>query len=82
MELSKDINHRTIIIIRFNPDSYIDGNGKKITSCWKSNYLGIIQINKTKENEWNERIKSLIAEIQYWIDNKTDKTIEIIELFY
>ena len=39
-------------------------------------------IAKTKEKEWVERINSLKAQIQYWIDNPTEKTIEIIQLFY
>jgi len=29
-----------------------------------------------------ERINILNQQIQYWIDNKSNKTIEIIELFY
>jgi len=33
-------------------------------------------------SEWEERINILNQQIQYWIDNKTNKTIEIIELFY
>ena len=37
---------------------------------------------KTKMSEWNERIEILNLQIQYWIDNKTNKTIEIIKLFY
>ena len=82
MELSKDLQHRPIIFIRFNPDAYIDKDGIKISSCWKVNGLGVLQICKTKQNEWDERIKILNQQIQYWIDNKTDKTIEIIELFY
>ena len=80
MEISKDLQHRPIIFIRFNPDSYIDKNGVKISSCWKVNGLGVLQIHK--QTEWNERIKILNLQIQYWIDNKTNKTIEIIELFY
>ena len=32
--------------------------------------------------EWKERINILNQQIQYWIDNKSNKTIEIIELFY
>jgi hypothetical protein len=41
-----------------------------------------MQIAKTKQKEWEERIESLKQQIQYWIDNPTEKTIEIIELFY
>jgi hypothetical protein len=80
MEISKDLNHRSIIFIRFNPDGYVDLNGNKISSCWKLNKLGLMSIKK--EKEWEERINKLKSEIQYWIDNKTEKTVEIIELFY
>jgi len=82
MELSQDLNHRPIIFIRFNPDDYLNENGILIKSCWKLNKLGIMQIKKSKQQEWEERIESLKTQIQYWIDNSTKKTIEIIELFY
>jgi hypothetical protein len=82
MEISKDLNHRPIVFIRFNPDSYIDNTGKKIKSCWKLNKLGILHIDKNKTIEWNDRLSSLQSHIKYWLDNITNKTIEIIELFY
>ena len=83
MELSQDVNHRPIIFIRFNPDMYYN-NGKKITSCWGNNKLGICIVKKNKQLEWDERLNRLKESINYWVDekNKTDKTIETIELFY
>lgn len=83
MEISQDVGHRPIVFIRFNPDDYIDSNGQKIKSCWipnKSN--GLLYIPKTKEVEWNNRLDILKNQIQYWLYNKTEKTIEIIQLFY
>ena len=80
MEISKDLEHRPIVFIRFNPDNYIDKNGKKIQSCWKINKLGIMCI--TKKEEWVSRINCLLDQIQYWMDNPTEKTIEIIQLYY
>jgi hypothetical protein len=41
-----------------------------------------MQITKNKQKEWTERIETLKQQIQYWIDNPSEKTIEIIELFY
>jgi len=82
MELSQDLQHRPIVFIRFNPDSYTNQEGVQVTSCWKLNKLGVMQITKTKQKEWEERIESLKQQIQYWIDNPTEKTIEIVELFY
>ena len=81
MELSQDLAHRPIVFIRFNPDSYIK-DGVSLRSCWKVNKLGVMQIMKTKQNEWQERINSLIKQITYWIENQSEKTIEIVELFY
>ena len=82
MELSQDLQHRPIVFIRFNPDSYTNQEGIVIKSCWKLNKLGVMQITKSKQKEWEERIESLKQQIQYWIDNPTEKTIEIVELFY
>ena len=82
MELSQDLQHRPIIFIRFNPDDYTNQEGILVKSCWKLNKLGVIQIMKTKQKEWEERMETLKQQIQYWIDHPTEKTIEIIELFY
>lgn len=82
MELSQDLQHRPIVFIRFNPDDYINQDGQYVKSCWKLNKNGVLQIAKTKQNEWRERIETLKRQIQYWIDNPTSKTVEIVELFY
>ena len=82
MELSQDVGHRPIVFIRFNPDSYVNKDGKNVTSCWKPNGNGIMTVPKNKVDEWNNRITDLNNKIQYWIDNTTDKTVEIIELYY
>jgi len=83
MQLSQDVGHRPIVFIRFNPDDYNEQD-KNITSCWGTNKKGICVIKKYKINEWNDRLKDLSSQIQYWInpDNITNKTIQIIELFY
>jgi hypothetical protein len=82
MLLSQDVGHRPIVFIRFNPDGYIDQEGNTVKSCWKLNQLGVMKIIKTKEKEWEERMNNLIEQIQYWIINPTEKTVEIIELYY
>jgi len=82
MQISQDLQHRPLILLRFNPDAYINRNNIRISSCWKANKLGILQITRPKMKEWEERIDALKSQIQYWIDNKPKKTIEIIELFY
>jgi len=82
MEISRDLGHRPIVFIRFNPDNYIDQCGNAIKSCWKINKLGVMCVMKNKQKEWEERVEILNNKIQYWIDNLSEKTIEIVELFY
>lgn len=82
MELSRDLQHRPIVFLRFNPDGYKDESGKSISSCWKLNKLGIMSIISNKTEEWLARIAHLTSQIQHWIDNPSEKTIEIVELFY
>ena len=83
MEISKDVNHRPIIFIRFNPDDYMNAR-KNITSCWGQNKNGITVIKKSKVSEWTTRLAVLKEQIIYWLnpDNKTDKMVEVIHLFY
>ena len=48
------------------------------------NKQGILQLQKNKMDEWNNRLKALKNQIEYWSkeENKTPKTIEIIQLYY
>lgn len=85
MQLSQDVEHRPIVFIRFNPDDYINLNNEKITSCWGTTpTTGILKIKNNKNDEWKSRLNVLKMQIEYWIneENKTEKTIEVIQLFY
>jgi hypothetical protein len=82
MEISRDLGHRPIIFIRFNPDGYTTSEGEVIKSCWRVNGKGIMAIISKKKDEWKSRIESLKEQIKYWIENPSEKTIEIVELFY
>ena len=37
MEIYQDLGHMNLIMIRFNPDSYINEKHEKIKSCFKIN---------------------------------------------
>ena len=85
MQLSQDIGHRPLVFIRFNPDAYLNLNGENISSCWTTTpKTGILKIKNNKSNEWNERLDALKSQIEYWTNeaNKTEKTVEIVQLFY
>ena len=83
MELSEDIGHRPMIMIRFNPDGYTDFNGKKVQSCWfinKNN--GECEIRYM--DKWLERLDILGKEVEKWIEIgcDLDKIVEVVSLFY
>jgi hypothetical protein len=64
-----------------NPDKYLDKNNKNIPSCFSiSKETGLVKINIKKN--WNERLNSLKESVDYWLENETEKTIEIIQLYY
>jgi len=81
MELSKDLSHRPIVLIRFNPDEYKNGESK-ITSCWNYTKKGLMSVKKSKQKEWGERLETLKETVEYWVNNQTEKTIELVYLFY
>ena len=81
MELSQDLAHRPIVFIRFNPDDYQKGD-TKVTSCWGTDKNGICVVKKSKKVEWEQRLRALGETIEYWLKHRTDKTVEIIHLFY
>lgn len=83
MELSQDVGHRPIVFVRFNPDAYINCHNQMVASCWCiNNKTGILYVNKHKQAEWAIRLESLKMQIQYWLNNATSKTVEIIQLYY
>jgi hypothetical protein len=83
MQISKDLQHRPIVFIRFNPDEYIKEN-QKISSCWGTNKKGDFGIKPTKKKEWNQRLTLLKETITFWKEesNVSSKMVEIISLFF
>uniref|UniRef100_A0A6C0D8R9 Uncharacterized protein n=1 Tax=viral metagenome TaxID=1070528 RepID=A0A6C0D8R9_9ZZZZ len=79
MEISQDVNHRPIIFIRFNPDSYYENN-IKVPSCWSVNKKGLLTL-RDKE-EWNDRLRKLKKTVKKWLTKVSEKTIQSIQLFY
>ena len=73
MELWQDVYHRPIVFIKFNPDDY-EEDGEKIESCWKTDKRsGVLQINKEKKEEWNDRLNYLKDMIKYWAKKENRK---------
>ena len=79
MELSQDVGHRPIVFIRFNPDSYVVED-QKVPSCWCLNDDGLCVLKD--KSAWKRRLDALKQQMEYWIQERTTKTIEVIQLFY
>jgi hypothetical protein len=91
MQLFEDLGNRPLILIRFNPDSYIEGSSEesnqKVDGCFKP-LTKIEDIHKKKfyelnEEEWKRRVDILEEVIKDKISFEVpQKEIEEIKLFY
>jgi EsV-like protein len=82
MGIFQDLGNRSIVFIRFNPDSYINNKNKKVDSCFKTTQkTGILVIKDN--NKWNLRLNKLKETIDYYLNiENIKKEVEIIKLFY
>ena len=83
MQISMDVGHRPLVFLRFNPDGYVRvADGVKVTTCWRPNKLGVLDIPKSKRADWEHRLVALRATLETWLTQCPEKTVEIVELFY
>lgn len=78
MEIYNALEYRKMVVIRFNPDTYIDKNNKTITSC--INNYGKVKLNK--KQEWENRLNKLKECIDKYILNEINKSVQIEYLYY
>lgn len=81
-DLTCDVGHRPTVIIRFNPDGYVDENGKKIRSCFGFNEQGRMEVKTSKTVEWEQRLATLRDMVEYWMCHCTLNKIEVVNLFF
>jgi hypothetical protein len=83
MELSRDVGHRPMVIIRFNPDSYRDADGVKVPSCWSTTKeTGLHRVPDRQQTHWRNRLEVLKETITRWIVNRPTRIVVITGLFY
>jgi len=86
MEISQDIAHRPLIILRFNPDGYMDlATGERKKSCWYiDTTTGVMSV--VDEEEWQMRLETLADEIEKWMavddDIENLPCLNVVYLFY
>jgi hypothetical protein len=82
MILMQDAGMRPIVIIRFNPDGYVDENGNKVTTCWGIDKNGHMSVKKCKKDEWSQRLSCLKNTIDHYVNNEPTKEVEVVHLFF
>ena len=87
-ELYLDLGDRPLIMIRFNPDNYIDKNNIKVEGCFKP-LTKVEDMHKKKfydlnKKEWKRRVDILIEELKkyLYLDTFPDVLYKEVKLFY
>lgn len=76
MSIFQGLGSRPMVMIRFNPDAYVDETGKRIKGCWQDSGLVI------RGNEWERRLRKLEKKIIEWWDCIPEKEVTIEHLFF
>jgi len=79
-EIYQDLNYKKLVIIRFNPDAYLNEEGKRVRSPWTFSKTGVLSISNKKE--WSSRLDALKEKIHHWIKIKPTKAITLDYLFF
>lgn len=83
MELSRDVQHRPIVIIRFNPDAYRDGSGARRPSCWgRTPKTQEPRVAPKQRRKWDERLARLRRAIADTLETPSQKTLTEVQLYY
>lgn len=79
MEIFESLGNRPLVVIRFNPDSYKDTDGKTIKTVFQYTKTGNIKTTKYFQTRYHE----LIKEFRYWLNNGTpEKELTIKRLYF
>ncbi len=81
-ELYCDLEYKNIILIRFNPDNYIDSFKNKKESCFKLNENGKYILDPKQKKQYSKRMKKLTDTILYYIEHITKEPLTTIHLFF
>lgn len=81
MQLFLDGGSIPLVIIRFNPDSYIDETGNKVASCFRNSRKVNVPVIDDKK-EWEKRLEVLKSTIDRYIETVPEKEVTIEKLFY
>ncbi len=75
------MSHRPVVMVRFNPDGYVCPEKGKIPSPWAYTKSGVCKARPKWKKAWEARLEALSETVDYWMNNKSDKLIEVVELY-
>lgn len=76
MSVFQGLGSRPMVMIRFNPDSYTNSEGKRVKGCWHGSGLVL------QQTEWHKRLAKLETTVQKWWNVIPGKEVTIEHLFY
>ncbi|KAJ3366398.1 hypothetical protein GGF32_005400 [Allomyces javanicus] len=80
-DLQADANGRPLVVIRFNPDRFLDAAGNVVESCWARSASGLTCV--VDEIIWLERLAVLVASSRHAIQTGKPKyAITVLKLYY
>lgn len=82
MEIMQDGGLRPLVVVRFNPDEYLDKDGNKVTTCWAIGKTGQYRVKPSKVKEWAERLDKLKETVKEMVESVPEKEVTVVHLFY
>ncbi len=80
MQLFQDYGNRPFVLIRFNPDAYVNSHGLKIASCFSRTKTGLVKL--VKAEMWTERLRVLQERLQVHLVNIPGSELSVEHLYY
>jgi hypothetical protein len=77
--IQKDVG-TPVVFIRFNPDTYVNGDGKKHDPCWKFDASGLYFAHNRED--WTTRLKTLRATLLRHMSQAPSDLISEVNLFF
>jgi hypothetical protein len=80
MQIFMDLGDRPLVVLRFNPDKYIDIDGQEHPTLFTFDQAGVIQILSVIN--LHQRVTALVDRIRHHVENIPDKEVTLEKLYY
>ncbi len=80
MQLFQDYGNRPFVLIRFNPDAYVNSKGSKVASCFTRTKAGLVKV--VLEHIWEERLRVLLERLRIHLEGTPEQEVTIEHLYY